>query len=98
MFYNAAMTISRTLLAVVMILQLTACGFTPLYGARGPAETAETKAGLSRTYIESIPEREGQYLRNALMDRLYLDGRPEHPLYTLTVLRIQEIRTDLDIT
>ena len=35
--------------------------------------------------IDSIPDRPGQILRNALIDRMYGKGRPAHPLYRLAV-------------
>jgi LPS-assembly lipoprotein len=48
--------------------------------------------------IANIPDQSGQYLRNALMDRLYSAGRPANPRYTLTIAPITESETDLDTT
>ncbi len=48
--------------------------------------------------INNIPDRSGQYLRNALIDRFYRDGRPINPHYTLNISEVQESSIDLDIT
>lgn len=84
-------------LALFVLLSLSACGFTPLYGTGGKAG-APVAADLGSVYIENIPDREGQYLRNALIDRFYLSGRPDNAFYSLTVAPVQESLTDLDIT
>jgi len=83
-------------LIFIVGLQLSACGFTPLYGkaANDPAIAAE----LNRVHIDNIPDREGQYLRNALIDRFYSDGRPDNSIYRLNIAPVLESLTDLDIT
>ena len=48
--------------------------------------------------IGNIPDREGQYLRNALIDRFYRSGRPVNAAYDLDIDRITETLVDLDIT
>ena len=53
---------------------------------------------LAQIDIGNIPNREGQYLRNALIDRFYRDGRPQSVLYTLAIAHIDEDLIDLDIT
>ena len=40
---------------------------------------------LNNISIENIPDRNGQMLRNDLIDRMYGKNRPEKPLYTLKV-------------
>lgn len=79
-------------------LVLAACGFSPVYGTLGQGQSAAAEAYLSQVSIDNIPDREGQYLRNALIDRFYRASRPADPLYRLTVRPIQETRTELDIT
>jgi LPS-assembly lipoprotein len=76
---------------------LTACGFTPLYATRGE-QASSVPSQFNDVAIANIPDQSGQYLRNALMDRLYSAGRPANPRYTLTVAPITEGETDLDIT
>ncbi len=89
---------TRIILLLPLCLLLAACGFTPLYGTQGAAGQAETTAALGMIHIDNIPDYEGQYLRNALIDRFYKNGRPAGPRYTLSIEPITERRTDLDIT
>lgn len=65
------------------VLFLTACGFSPIYGSHGdkPAVTAS----LGAIAIDAIPDSNGQFLRNKLMDRLYTQGRPKAPKARLSV-------------
>lgn len=82
---------------LLVILLVSACGFHPVYGVnKYTAVGGETK--LAQTYIDNIPDREGLYLRNALIDRFYRDGRPINPAYTLKVEPVREYLVDLDIT
>lgn len=53
---------------------------------------------MSSIFIENIPNREGQFLKNELIDRFYQKGRPADPAYKLYIQPIQETRNDLDIT
>src|SRR5690606_16052602 len=63
----------RGLLAMTFMslatLVLAACGFSPVYGTLGQGQSAAAEAYLSQVSIDNIPDREGQYLRNALIDR-----------------------------
>lgn len=76
---------------------LSACGFQPLYG-----ENKYTPVGaedrLAQVEIGNIPNQEGQYLRNALIDRFYRHSRPENPQYLLLIKPVRENLVDLDIT
>lgn len=55
---------------------LAGCGLSPVYGdyANGGKDSAVSVA-LDNVYIDSIPDRSGQKLRNLLMDRMYKSGR-----------------------
>ena len=87
----------RHCLVLLCLLSLTACGLRPVYGVnRDMPAGVETK--LEQVYIENIPDREGQYLRNALIDRFYRSGRPAAPEYTLYIDPVTESLSDLDIT
>ncbi len=78
---------------------VTACGFEPVYGDLGSkTEYTAVETRLSQVDIANIPDRNGQYLRNALIDRLYPHARPGTAAYTLSVSKIEEKHTDLDIT
>jgi LPS-assembly lipoprotein len=77
------------ILSILALLQLTACGFQPLYASR---EKGSLPDALNQVFVASIPERSGQILRNHLIDRLYDRGTPEKPDYDLAIgLRAQEI-------
>ena len=84
-------------LTLTALLFLTACGFHPVYGVNKYTPVgAETK--FQQIAIDNIPDREGQYLRNALIDHLYRNGRPASPQYRLTLTPLSETQRDLDIT
>ena len=71
---------SRSVFAVLAALWLCACGFQPMYG------TLAAPAAVDKPIdIANIPNRDGQYLRNLLIDRLTPRGSAEKPVYRLTV-------------
>ena len=88
------------LLIVILPLSLTGCGFSPIYSKHESSSTHgyAVAAVLSQVDIGNIPDREGQILRNTLMDRFYQDGRPDNHLYLLSVAQLREAITDLDVT
>lgn len=93
------MKMRSTLLLLAGCASLSACGFSPLYGDRAKTETAiQQTGGFEDIEIDNIPDREGQYLRNALIDRFYQSGRPANARYLLKVETIDESLTDLGIT
>ena len=68
---------------------LAACGFHSIYGARDNSPAVE--AELNDVAIGNIPDRNGQMLRNDLIDRMYAKGRPQNPKYQLDVsMRVLE--------
>ncbi len=81
-------------------LCISACGFQPMYGTsmNSSSEHNNVESNLAQIDIGSIPNREGQFLRNALIDRFYRDGRPQNPVYNLQIAPIKEKTVDLDIT
>lgn len=66
-----------------LCLLLPACGFQPMYGKKAGGQTVAAVHQSIR--IENIPDRDGQYLRNMLLDRLNDDGRPADARYVLEV-------------
>ena len=82
---------------LLMPIALPACGFHPVYGVNKYTSTG-VEEHLANTAIGNIPDRDGQYLRNALIDRFYRSGRPTGTDYTLSVEPIAESTRDLDIT
>lgn len=67
---------------VLAVLALAGCGFTPLYG--GPQGQA-TSTALENVKIQTIPNRAGQLLHQALQEDFYRNGQPIQELYMLSV-------------
>jgi LPS-assembly lipoprotein len=88
----------KRVLLVLFCCAVSACGFTPLYAEKSAAPDEAAGSGLAQIYIDNIPDRDGQYLRNALIDRFYRNGKPQDPRYVLHVSDLDETLTDLDIT
>tara|TARA_B100000085_G_C18542993_1_gene512714 strand:- start:728 stop:1240 length:513 start_codon:yes stop_codon:yes gene_type:complete len=87
------------ILLVLMCLIIASCGFSPVYGTLGHDNDFGTESLLAVIDIANIPDREGQFLRNELIDRFYRsNGRPAQPQYRLVVSDLQETLRDLDIT
>jgi len=72
-------------LLTVVFLPLAGCGFQPVYGTHGALMGSPVAVDLNNIAIDNIPDRNGQILRNYLIDRLYGKNRPLKPLYTLKV-------------
>ena len=72
------------LLGILLLSSLTACGFRPMYGGGGTA-TPALQQNLSLVFVETIPERNGQVLRNLLIQQLGFGDDPVAPRYTLNV-------------
>ena len=89
---------SIKILSATALLLLTACGFSPMYGNNASTNNASIKSNLDQITIAIIPNREGQFLRNLLIDRFYNNGYPATPLYDLKVSTIRENVVDFDIT
>lgn len=82
-------------IAVIAALPLAGCGFKPMYTVQ------KGGASLSRDFgnieISNIPDREGQILRNMLIDRLYTRGRPASTRYVLDMTPIKVRSKNLGI-
>lgn len=83
---------------VVAALALAACGFSPMYGSAAGGRGVSSVEGLDKVEIAMIPDEEGVFLRNVLIDHFYRGGYPSAPAYRLEVLKINEQEADLDIT
>lgn len=73
-----------TRFALASLFFLTACGFSPIYGNHG-GKSGPVAQALSNVAIENIADRNGQMLRNKLIDRMYSQGRPASPTARLAV-------------
>jgi LPS-assembly lipoprotein len=83
------------LLAFVFCFLTSACGFTPIYGAHNDSGTP-VAAALGNVAIANIPDRQGQELRNHLIDLMYVSGRPEHPAARLEV-KLRSTKADVGV-
>src|SRR5262249_43067849 len=81
------------ILMTVHCFLVAGCGFTPLYG-EGDGNVSAHYADVE---VLNVPDREGQELRNALIDRLYTEGRPADPHYSLKIDPLTITHTDLGI-
>jgi LPS-assembly lipoprotein len=92
--------ITTMLLTLAAAATLSGCGFAPVYGKHAANQTPDIgiEDHLALIHINTIPDREGQILRNALIDLFHRNGAPAKPVYALTVAPIKETIIDLDIT
>jgi len=82
------------------LIALSACGFTPLHATSSDVVSPTTGAeriALSDIHITNIKDRDGQYLRNQLIDRIYTNGYPENARYRLHIQSLNENITRLGI-
>lgn len=86
------------LVPLIAALLLSACGFSPMYGTMSQNNNAAAESKLNTIDIDIIPNREGQFLRNELMDRFYRSGIPASPAYILKIKEINEAVSNFDIT
>src|ERR1700742_1233580 len=73
----------RMLVYLLALCMLVSCDFHPIYGSHG--ENTPVAVALNQVAIDNIPDRQGQTLRNELIDRMYGKGRPHDPKYHLTI-------------
>ncbi|MDH3231120.1 MAG: LPS assembly lipoprotein LptE, partial [Alphaproteobacteria bacterium] len=80
--------------AAALAVLIAGCGFEPLYG-RG--SVGEVEAQLSSVKIQTISGRVGQQVHNYLLDRINRKGRPQDPLYILSVtLEVDKVRLGIE--
>ena len=75
------------LLTAILLLGPIGCGFHPLYGQHSTAAGADDSVAAQMADIRITPilDRNGQILRNALVERLTPQGEPATPKYALVV-------------
>jgi len=79
------------LFALISILFLSACGFSPVYGDR------TVQSDLAEIVVSNIPNRSGQIVRNHLIDTLYRNGAPINAQYELIIAPIIETEVEIGI-
>jgi len=77
--------------ALVALLTLSACGFSPVYSDRS------TSNAIGQIEISVIPDRSGQIVRNYLIDQFYQDGYPANASYRLDIAPILENIVEIGI-
>jgi len=75
-------------------LILSACGFSPLYGERGPSTVVASQLALIK--VPPIDDRVGQLVRMELTNRLTPTQAGSHASYLLP-MTLTESRTDLAV-
>ena len=70
-------------LLLLAALLVAGCRFQPVYGTHSAGSS--TVADLNNIAIDNIPDRNGQVLRNDLIDRMYGKDRSSQPAYRLQV-------------
>lgn len=76
-------------LSFAAVLLLAGCGFEPMYGTHSAA-AKEIVVSRPEIDIDNIPDRDGQYLRNLLIDDLYTHGRPADALFRLRITKLEK--------
>ena len=72
-----------TVIALVALTALSACGFRPLYAEDRSGQS--TAADMSQVEVSLINDRVGQITRNLLIETLTPRGQVTNPAYTLKV-------------
>ena len=90
----------RVLLGVLAVLCLGGCGFTPLYGTSqkaGAAAETQVQERLLKTEIGRISGRQGQILRNLIVDRVHPESPAHDAEYILRIDSVTDEKTELGI-
>ncbi len=88
---------SSFVIITVLCLSLGACGFTPLHSQTTQTASAPGSVQLGTIFVENIPERRGQYLRNQLIDQLYTGTNAQGATHSLKIQGLKESITNLGI-
>jgi LPS-assembly lipoprotein len=90
----------KTLFSLALLLLipslLAGCGFRPIYGSQSANGESSVAMELNNIAIDNIPDRDGQMLRNDLIDHLYGKNRPSKPAYVLKIT-VRSTEEDLGI-
>ena len=79
---------------VFLLMMVTACGFTPVHSPSGKNDVDVALSGID---IAIIPNREGQYVRNELIDRINYNGYATNPTHRLIVSPIKERSVEIGL-
>jgi len=90
------MLLFRTLAIVFFLITATSCGFQPMY-ASNSVLNKKSSAEIPDIYIGNIPDKQGQFLRNLLIDKYYSEGRPTSYDYELEFSPISKKTIEMGI-
>lgn len=85
----------RKIYSFLLVGVLSACGFEPLYGPQS-SQRPEVCEQLAQIKVVRIPDREGQILRNHLIDILSPNGQPVFPAACLAV-QLTNTKVDVNV-
>ncbi len=88
-----ALFVRRVFLSSLCGFGAAGCGFQPLLGRAG--DGADAIEQLASIRVEPIPDRSGQVLRNALLDRLTPQGQTPRSRYVLRISLLEPRQTIL---
>ena len=75
---------------LLLSLALSGCGFSPQYGSLNPNQASSGANLIAAIQVAPIPDRIGQIMQNALIDRLTPRGVPDAPDYELRLALEEE--------
>ncbi len=91
------MGLFRPVAAIALALLPCACGFHPLYGPSSVGKHGEPEESqLAGIRVDTIADRQGQKLRNFLIDDLQGEGVPPPAVHQLSIT-YNETQTDLGL-
>ncbi|MCP5364309.1 MAG: hypothetical protein H6905_03595 [Hyphomicrobiales bacterium] len=76
----------RTALSILATTAVLGCGFRPLYAPAGNSADGSAAAQLAAVHVDTIADREGQLLRNELVDLLDPGRLGQTTAYSLQVI------------
>ncbi len=82
------MSLLRKIIVSFVFLILPSCGFRPLYVGQGTDDSISGRQltqEMAAIFIDTIPDRTGQILRQSLANRLTPRGETQNPRYRLSV-------------
>jgi hypothetical protein len=87
-YKNKKLATNKIAMVSALLLSLSSCGFQPLYSTNNEQEVSQASKIFAETAmikIDSIADRNGQILKNELLELLTPNGEPNSPKYRLKV-------------
>ena len=88
--------LARMILSLPVLAGLAGCGFSPVYQSGAGGQGGDVLLDMSQIDIKLIPDRNGQMLRNFLLDRMQPRGQARKTLYVLET-RLSVSTSDLGV-